>query len=396
MSSLFDLGKHGPDAIYAAIVDVGSGSVGLAIIASVPGQPEPLIIYSARERTPIRDISGLSEASKDIATAVVNAFLLLGNDGRQALEAYDGSAKISATSVSISAPWSYTIAKTVHVHGDEPFEITKSLVEDLTQQAHEEALKIIQENDLMDRLGLITISEATAEIVANGYITKNPIDQTVNDLSLTQMNGVAEQKLVNVIQDSQEKVLPSAELQQHTFTQQFHRALQSLRPDTSEACLIDVTHEATEIGVVRDGVLRYVTHVPYGSYTIAREISELCKLPKEEALGLLRVSDADQRQNLAAATKAEIDVIIKNYEEKLSDLFTRTGDTLSVPKSIFLHTDRKTEPFFVERIAAAAKNATTLHHSVHPLTEKMFADLTVNDSRILLSAYVFHITEPES
>jgi hypothetical protein len=163
-----------------------------------------------------------------------------------------------------------------------------------------------------------------------------------------------------------------------------------MHPDTSEVCLVDVTSEATEMGVVRDDLLVHTSHVPYGQYSLARDLSNLSKLPKEEAIGYIRNNYVDTIKNLSDAKKQEVTAIVNNYVEGLVRLFNETGDVLSIPKTIFLHTDKLTEDFFAERLKEAGKLATKGTHAVHAITSEFLEGNKVEDTAILLSAYVFH------
>lgn len=387
---MFGLGKHGPDGRYGVIVDVGSGSVGIGLIASDPLQAVPEVIWTHRERTAIRDIEQLDDSAKDISTALVNAFLILGSQGFTALRAHDAKAQIDEVQVLISAPWSYTIAKSISSTDEHPFEVTKSLVEELIRRAEKEALALIDTNHIMDTLGLEVVSSATINITANDYTVHEPFGQEVRKITITHLNGVAQKKLLSALTEAVDKVIPDSTVKTSTFMFAYYQTLASLYPDTSEICLIDITAEATELGIVRDGALRYVTHMPYGTYTLAREIAGLCAIPKEEALGYIRSDTVDVTTALSEAKLTELEAIVGAYEEKLSDLFSRTGDTLAIPKTLFVHTDSATESFFKQRIAAATSKPHKSDHAIHFITSKLFENPGNFDSALLLSAYVFH------
>jgi hypothetical protein len=386
---MFGLGKHGPDGHYGAILDIGSGSVGVAIVASDPTEKYPEIIWSHRERMLFRDTDVIEDASKHITTALLNTMLMLGSEGLIVLQEHERGASIDTIQVAISAPWSYTITKSVSYSNDEPFEITKKLIAELIEAAQEQALQAIDENDIIKKLGLEMITKATINISANNYNTQNAYGQTAQTVSVAHVSAISQKRLLDSIRDGKEKVLPRAAVERYAFMLIFYCVLRDLAPDTSEVCLIDVTFEATEIGIVRDGILKYSTHAPFGSYTIAREISSVCDVPKEEALGFIRGNTA-LLETLSTQKKSDLETVLANYEEKMVALFQRTGDTLSIPRPLFIHADVRLEPFFSERIKNAAMQATKSEHGVHLVTSKLFENSKINDSALLLSAYFFH------
>jgi hypothetical protein len=171
----------------------------------------------------------------------------------------------------------------------------------------------------------------------------------------------------------------------------YYHILKHLTPDTTDCCLVDITNEATEIGIVRDNILRHTSHVPYGAFTLAREIAAMTDLPKEEAYAFLRGGSAFVLQKLTASKQAELKAIVSAYQDKVADLFKQTGDTLSIPKTIYLHRDADSEPFFLEHISAAATKATGMKHTLQPITTELLGGTnTTNDTAMLLSSAYFH------
>lgn len=386
---MFGLGKHGPDGRYGAIVDVGSGSVGVAIVASDPLMPHPEIIWSHRERVLLRDEDTAIDSAKHITTAVINTMLILGSEGIKALTEHERTAKIETVQVAIAAPWSYTITKTVNFNQEKSFSVTQKLVNELVERAQELTLQAIDENDIIKKLGLEVMTRATISISANNYPTKEPFGQCATDLAISHVSAISQKRLQDAIREGKDKVVPRAKLERFSFMLIFYCVMQELAPDTSEICLIDVTFEATEIGVVRDGVLKYVTHAPYGMYTIAREIAETCKIPKEEALAYVRGSDAITK-TLSSDKAAALDAVVTKYESRIAELFKRTGDALSVPRALFLHTDSRPEEFYKNRLKNAAIEATKCDHSVHLVTSKLLGEQAIDDTALMLSATFFH------
>ena len=386
---MFGIGKHGPDGKYGAIIDIGSSSVGVAIIASDPLQADPEFIWSHREQMKPKNTDTLETAAKNITTALINAFLAVGASGIRALTEHEKNAHISVLQVAISAPWSYTITKSVSCAQKEPFVITKALVEDLITTAQNQAIEAIDENDFMHKLGLETITRATINIAVNDYNVEDPYKQKAQSLTISHTSVISQQHLLSALEEGSEKVLPKAELERYSFMLIFYCVLKKMTPDTKEVCLVDITSEATEIGIVRDGVLKYVTHAPFGIHTIARDIATLCKIPFEEALSYLQGS-TELDKTLSPMVQEELAIILDTYVEKMSELFLRTGDKLAIPRPLFIHTDTRTEKFFSEHIKKAATKATTTEHGVHLVTRKLYKETSVEDTALLLSAHFFH------
>lgn len=371
-------------------MDVGSGSVGMALVLSDPDLPEPQILWSHRERMLIRDEDTLNASKKLMATAILKTFLELGNNGLRALQQFDRGATVGEIFISVAAPWSYTVVKTISLGQEKEFVVTKRLLDELVDKAALEGKESAKKDALAKKLSLAQIGTTTISASVNDYVTRTPLRNEARKVTLTQLTELVEDSLLTAILSASNKILPGAKLRQSTFMATYYSALRELKPDTSEICLVDITAEATELGIVRNNVLEHVTHIPSGSYTIARKISASTSILKEEALGYLRENGIDTLRALSENKQEKLTAVIKEYESAVSDLFRRTGDALSIPKTIFMHTDVATEIFFQNRLKEAAKATTGVEHMVHLVTSRHFKKTDEHDSAILLSAYVFH------
>ncbi len=386
--------KSKPKAREAAlIVDIGSGSVGLAIIISDVLEPKPEIVWTHREYSLIKDVDSITWSLREINTTIINAFLRLSSDGLKALREHETPLPLETLQVVVCAPWTYTVTKTVHYTEEHPFTITESLVEELAEAASKKAVEAALKESMIQSSGLVTINNETIGVIANEYVLEDYENLTSRDLTLVQLTAVTNQRIIDTILEVQEKIMPRSELVTNSFMAMFYTVMRQSHPDTTECCLVDVTNEATEIGIIRDNLLRHTTHAPYGAYTLTREIAALAKIPKEEAFAYVRGGGAFVLSKLSEAKQAELDIIIETYEDKIAELFKQTGDTLSVPKTIYLHCDADTEAFFVERLKHAAEKATKMKHSIHPITTTFVqADAPRGDTAVLLSANYYHQT----
>lgn len=380
----------GNDKRYGAIVDVGSGSVGVALLFSDPNLPEPEILWSHRERMLIRDEDTPAASKKLMATTILKAFLELGNNGLKTLRQFDKHSDVKEIFVSIAAPWSYTVVQSISLAEGKKIHVTKKLIDELSRKAASESKEMANADALQKKLALAPLGTRTISASVNDYVTRTPLNNVVEKLTLTELTELAESNLVEAVKSAAGKILSGGNIEISTFMDTYYSALNALKPDTSEICLIDITAEATELGIVRNNVLEHVTHVPFGSYTLARRIATATSILKEEALGYLRENGIDTIKALSESKREKLRAAIEVYDNALQDLFRRTGNALSIPKTIFLHTDAATESFFQTRLKDAAQKANGVEPRIHLVTSQYFTKSDKHDSAILLSAYVFH------
>ena len=373
-----------------AVIDVGSGSAGVAIVVSDRERPYTEVIWSHREHCLIKDSEKQKDITREINTAVVNALLELNATGLKALRAFNTNLKIKDIQVSISAPWAYTIIKTVNLHDEHPFVITEELLAQLQKTARTQITEQISNDEIAQNLGLKMLESSIINTNLNGYSITNPLQQKGRSLSLAHLHTAAISKLVDTLTDSLEKMLPQASVTMHSFMYVFYSVLQKIKPDLSEVCLLDVTSESTEIGILREGVLQYVTNIPYGTYSLARAISKACNIPKEEAYSFLKDDKETLEQKLSKEVYIKVLEQFDTYQEKVNELLSKTGDMLSIPNSIFLHCEQQTEELLSEVITEVARKKTGSKHTVHRFTSELLGERELADTALALSERFFH------
>lgn len=397
---IFSSDKNKPQ--YGAIFEIGSGSVLVAIIESRSQDTHPHIIWAKRETSRSKYTHTEEGATKDIITALMNAALLLDSEGRKVLKSHQSKAKITHLQVSIAAPWSYTVTKKITYKSKEPFTLTKEKIKSLVNTAYKKLDEEVERHEKIHDLGLEIISTDTYELFLNGYSTKNPENKTTTSVNLNYVSSVSQEYLVEKIKDINGRILPRVKSKLYSFMLIFHKIMREQLPHQNEYCLVDITNNATEIGIVREGVLQYCTHIPIGAHSLVYLLSNDLKLPFDEVLGYIRAPEKTAFwQNLSGSQKENVDKILLGYQKALADLFRETGDGLTIPKLILVHSNHLTEQFFDDQLEAAAKMATLTNHTVRPVTQALMESLysedeqknlfkNTPDTALLIAAQFFH------
>jgi hypothetical protein len=371
------------------VVDIGSGSVGIALVLSREDTNELQVIWSHREYMLIKDVSDQFALLKDINTTLINAFLELGSSGIAALHTYNHKLVIKYMQIALCAPWAFTVTKSIQFEDEHPFEVTQDMLDELLETAKKESRQEEVHGELIEKLGVRIIAEMTVHVELNGYFVQNPLGHTCRSIKLSHITALGQEKLLLTLKELHNKIVPKAEVHQYSFMYIFYQVLRHLHPNTTEVCLLTITNETTEIGLVRDDLLSYSTFAPYGLYTLAREISAACDIPKEEAYGLLK-NNSNMSSLYGGKNKEKIEAVFTAYEAQIAQLFSNTGDALTIPRTIFLHTSQNTESFFSKRIKNAAQQATGGTHTIHLFTSELLGDKTMTDTALALSVYFFH------
>ncbi len=388
---------------YGAIIEIGSGSVITAIVISNDEKNHPDIIWSEREYATITLDQDTDRSLKSMLTTLMNSVMNLDQAGRAALKATYPHAEIEYLQISISAPWAYTISKIIRYEHDEPFTVTEDLIHGLTVTADQKTTDVLTESEKTHDSGITIMTRATTDITANDYRTMTPINQKACSVSLTQVSAVGQNLITGAISDLKDKLFPKVKTERYSTMLIFHCIIRDLYPTMTEYCLIDLTYEATEIAIIRDGVLQYSTHTPIGLNTLVRNLAARLKVPEGDARTMLKqIYQTDNGgTDLTDKQKVVFDELMTEYRGNLEALFHETGDSLSIPKVMFLHGNYQHENFFDDHMLAAARAATGSTHTIHTVshdlltsmydeTERKEILIGSTDSAILMSAQFFH------
>lgn len=395
-------GSGSKDESFGAVVDIGSGSVLISIVHSDTKLDHPTVIWSYRENAPLKNINSLEESLRSILTSLLNASMRLDSEGRKVLEAYRKGGKITQVQFGAAAPWSYSVSKTINYEQEESFEVTNDLIEDLIESTKKKIEQSLKDDPKLEENGLIPVLSTTMDVLSNGYRVERPQGQTSNQLNISHANVVFNKKLVAGIDVTADKLFADVEVKKISFMLMFYSVVQDLLPQTYDSCLIDITDEATEIGIMRNGVLTYCTHTPFGFYSLAREISAITKVPLQESLGYLYAEKPFAfKSKLNDGQKESVEAVFEAYINKLTLLFHETGDKLSIPKHISLHCELKAENLFVELIEKAVKRSIKTQPFIVSISKKIIdkayeanaegADVVIpTNTALLVSTQFFH------
>jgi hypothetical protein len=386
---LFTLGKGGkPETSFGVILDVGSGSVGVAIVASTSTEKFPTIVWSYREY--LASSKDEVDIKKRINMTILNVFLELGGTGLKILRDKYPHKSPSIIQVSLNAPFAYTISRSINTKADKPFKVSSKVITALENKAKEEARDQVATALATKTMNLATLSEVITSIKVDGYPVRLPYNGEGKNVSLRQLMSLTSTDFVDEIEAARDKVLPRAEIDFDSFMSLYSRAISGIVSFKKDIGLFSITARASELMIVSGGDPFVSNFLTKGHHTLAASISEVSGLDMTESLGIMRENDIDHTKLLNKEKVESIKNLITAYEDEMTAFIRSQGDALVIPKDIYLQVDKSYEKFFGDSLTRAFFKATGLKHTVHLFTSKFFNFNNDNDSRILCSAYIFH------
>jgi len=382
--------SHSSNESYGLLVDIGSGSVGLAVCHS-SNHKTPHIVWSHREHTPLREIKSINDSSRAIVTSLMNSMMEFEGQGRAALDTYQSGAKITTVQATVAAPWAYTTTRTIKYQQDEPFEVTKHLLQDLAIAAGQQAIDEFNQQHSLESLGIAETSRCALDTYANGYRLSEPNKQLASEVTVTHATALVRTEIIDAIEEMNQKLFGAAKLHITSYMLANYFATRTLIPHVYDVCLVDVTDEATEIGIVRDGSLQYSTHVAFGRASIAREVAAATNIPLHQAFSSFPTTDA------ITASK-DLQPIFTAYTDRIKDLFKETGDRLTIPKNVYMQTDTSVESAFMPLITSAAKAASKSSVKLTSIKDRLLEPKEQNctDVPLVIAASFFHTSGKRS
>jgi Ethanolamine utilization protein EutJ (predicted chaperonin) len=388
---MFSFGRHNETATYGAIIDIGSGSVGIGILKSDHEKKVPEIIFSHRELMKIEKRDDTEqEQLRRMRETLLAASLVFVKDGLQALAACDSKAHINRILVTCSSPWAQTISRNVSYEHDTEIKITKELVGDLIIGAEEEITENLEETAITGSLGLRIVERATVDVRINGYTVHTPVGLLGKNIELTHITGLLPEEVAVAVHEIQEKILPETTLSMHTYMLVIYCILRDLFPETDSLAIVDITGETTEIGIVANGVLIETVHAHYGSNTLLRNIAKQTGGSIEDAQSTLRAYDEGTvHDNI----KSEVEAIIAAYEIEVTKTLKGIRSQSGMPHTVIVTALPQTESFFKNKIPSILKKVTNSSMTVLELKKSILNEIAEkenNDVFITLAGRFFH------
>ena len=386
---MFHFRQRSSDAVYGVLIDISSGSVGVAIVMSHVGEIIPKILYTHRNTMRITKHSPENQTDlRRLREALFSALLTLSQEGKQVLSEYDSRAIISKLYVTCSAPWSYTVARTVNLENDEPIKITNTIINDLVQSAETEIINHLREVSHMSVDSFSIVERATVDITVNEYAVSNPLNLKGTSLSLSHVAGVIPEDILSAIREVQEKLFPDTTFRAHTYMLIMYCVMRDIFPRINSMCIINITAESTEFAVVEKGLLIENASTPTGSTTFVRNVMETTNKPSADVQS--HMSHVGDDSHL---TTADFEPHTTEYVNKLTELIVHIMSHRAIPSNIIITAHKPFEHFFVPLIGQAFERA--LHTQPHILSIregmiKEISDGADEDVYLALAARFFH------
>lgn len=308
------------------LIDIGSGSVGMAIVRSDENKSAPEIIWQRREYANIAS-NEEGGSSRSIMSLLKN----LTKKAQEVLQTAPESSKmdpVAETQITLSAPWAHAVSRPVVYKQPEAFVITPELLAKLGHLASEED----KQNLTNLRPELSTELDITDSYISNLNAEGYPIDQIDGQLTpsinFLQTTTVADRSMLETARKIQSDIFFNVPNRNTSSLLGLMAAIKKVHPLATDFCLLDITDHTTQLGIVRQGSLEYCNHNHYGSASIAKEIARLNNRPFQEVY-------QDLIRFISAGKKNDNPSVLDKYTKQLFELFPIAKNNVFTPKTVY-------------------------------------------------------------
>lgn len=348
-----------------AVADVGSGSVAVGIArASLDGSTN--ILVSERAVLP------MSERSPEAAAAATMS--LLEETARRALEKRGGAApgarRADSALVVIHAPWARSKTVRAFTQFSEETRVGREMINMLAREA-------LETESEYERGNIFEASVIRVEL--NGYPTPNPAGKRARHVAVSALLSECDPRVRDGATEALSRVfaIPPPAFRSDA------RALLSIARESSalpkESLIVNMTYDATDVMVVRKGVIVEMAFVREGTGSVLRRIAGQT-LP-EETLALIRLLALDRcEQDACEALRESLARAEQDLAKSFGDAFGALSSARRLPNRLVLLAHEDLSPWlarFFGRIDFAQFTVTTRPFMPMPLALENIRKLVV-------------------
>lgn len=338
------------------LVDIGSGSVGGALVRIHEGNP-PHILATVR-----RDI----EFQNALSPA---RFLLMMNNALEGMLKdlqilTKGQGAPSQIFCTLSSPWFILKTRHMRIVRGALFEVSEQIVAEFLD---EEIARL--KEDLALTLPPNEVEVIEKKIITmklNGYELKNPYGQKTSKMEIVVAIGVSSNRVVSSIKRKIGQTFHTKSMSFVSFPLVAFSALRDIFPTEKNFLFLDITGEATDVSLVERDILLGNTLFPRGKNFFIREISTGLNTVHEEAQSLFGMY---MRGELTGERKKSVMDIVSRSRIEWLDRFEKALAVLAgagtLPRTVFFLSDSDSALFF-SAIIQGAQSKFLLNNGFEP------------------------------
>lgn len=366
MSFLKGLFSRGETERHVLVVDVGSGSIGAALVRLNDGN-SPYILSVARQVIPFQEklnvqrFVTLMQESLDAAT---NAVMEKNKD-----------IVPRAVLFGLASPWNTSQTRLVHLDQPEDFLITeKGLAQIIEKEGGLFTSAPFDPNGPKELMKNVLIESRAMQVKLNGYEVADPVGRRVRELDIALYLSVMPERIKESFALTIKKRWPHVEMRFHSFMYAAFNAVRDTFAESASFIVVDVAGEVTDVALVRDNVLLESLSFPLGYHAIVRMTMRELGLQSvaaqtEVSLYLEGKSDAKRSQQMEQIFAK----VIREWKLLFVGALTQLSEQYPIPHVIYHFVDEEYVTYYGDAMRESGVRVFGEEHGdfvVHTLDEE--------------------------
>ena len=249
------------------VVDIGSGSVGVAIATTFNSDSKIPALVEAVFRSPIQ-FSGEFDFAKFLSSAESALEKCLKN-------LHDAKAKRPDTALLVFAsPWYNASPRVASISKGVNFVFSEKEMQTILKNEKDLLVRDISKNNSNDIDNFVILDEVIHSVNLNGYPQDNPIGKTTKSASIKMFMTITEKIVFEKIKSKVKNFFPHIHIVASSFMNALFVSLRDIKMIEDDTVLIDIGGEMTEIVKVSHGTINSVASFPSGRMKIIRKMQE--------------------------------------------------------------------------------------------------------------------------
>lgn len=336
MMSFLNLKHHIKKEKVIAILDIGSASVGGALVI-IKENGKPNIIYSVRKNMVFQNNLNLERFLSSMLESL-----------EYVLSQMKKSTKISPDNIFciFSSSWSVSEIKKIKIEKTEAIIINEAELEKLIKKEIDAAVIMSKRKKIMEG-GYKVIDIKNIQTKLNGYETSTPYNKKAKLIEIALFASVGAKKVIDSIKNKVFHIFHYEKIIFSSFLLIAFITIRDIFTDKKDFILLDITGEVTDVAIIRNNLLISSSSFPLGKNFLIRRMVSSLNTTKEEAISILNMY---QKNDIDDSMRDRLMSVFSSAEKEWLLSFTKAVTNLSedsfVPQSVFFTADDEVAEWF--------------------------------------------------
>lgn len=334
--------KQKQDSVIVLLVDIGSSSVGAALVRAYYDERAPHILVNMREDVAFHDTLTSQRFLFSMNQSLENVFKKLSK--QQVAMAIGAPAHIFCT---LSSPWFILKPRKIRVVRKEEFEMNERTLNEFIDEdvnlLKDELKATLPPQDVR------IIEKKVLQMKLNGYEVRSTRNKKALQAEILLTVAVSSQKAIQSIEGKITKFFHAKEIHFGAFPVVAFNTIRDMFPVERDFIFLDITGEATDISRVDNDLLIKTVSFPYGKNFFIREISTQLATVHHEATTLFSMFLHGELHDAHHGRVADaVSFAGEKWLARFEDVIANFAQKGMLPKKIFFTTDADIAPMFRE------------------------------------------------